>query len=318
MQFVDTSAYNNVAWPAYAAWSSMVALKSSEGIGFADPAYASHRAGALAAGISSILHYHFARPDLGNDPIAEANWQFQTVGAIQPGDLIVLDFEVQDARATADWAYQFLAQQQRNYGKLPVIYASDAYIRARLQDSRLAQFGLWLADWTYDPTARPPCPPPWSSYIGLQYTDQATNIPGIVGTVDADVFLGQLGGQMIPLGWHDDGTTLTAPNGHKAVHGFRSYVLGNSWATDNVPLEEEHSAPGQPGTWQTFAYTALEWDAQNGVRPAPLGQKYLAALQSPVQAANIIQAAALVRSLGDSLTSLSSTAQSALTLLSGH
>jgi hypothetical protein len=49
------------------------------------------------------------------------------------------------------------------------------------------------------------------------------------------------GGPMagIPAGWHDDGTTLTAPNGHKVVLGFRQYILNNYWDPQNQPLEDE-------------------------------------------------------------------------------
>ncbi|HET8905962.1 MAG TPA: peptidoglycan recognition family protein [Ktedonobacterales bacterium] len=56
----------------------------------------------------------------------------------------------------------------------------------------------------------------------------------------------------VPANWHDDGTTLTAPNGHKVVLGFRQYVMGREWAPENQPLEDEH------GVAQT------EWHAQLG------------------------------------------------------
>jgi len=191
MQFADISGFQpNIDWHAYRQWSNVVAMKTSEGVGFTDPTFSAHRAGAIAAGIGTILYYHFARPDLGNDPVAEANYQQSVVGAIRENDIIVLDYEVSDARANADWAYRFLAQQALNYGKLPAIYASDAYIRERLQDSRLAQYPLWLAYWTYDAAMRPQCPPPWQSCLALQYTDRAANVPGVPGTVDANIFLG--------------------------------------------------------------------------------------------------------------------------------
>lgn len=280
-QFIDISSYNTVSWTAYSAWSSMVAIKSSEGVGFIDSAFSSHRAGALAVGINSIWYYHFSKPDLGNDPIAEANWQYYVVGAIRPQDRIVLDFEVSDPRATSDWAHRFLAQQEANYGgQLPVIYASTSYILARLQDPMLARFPLWLADWTHDPSARPLCPSPWKSYSAIQYTDQATGIPGIAEAVDADVLLE--GGVMNvpPVGWTYNATTgiLTAPGGHTVRLGNAKFVLmwPGGWNPANIPLEEEHGIAGG-ATAQVFRDCMLGWNPKDNVHIAPLGQQYLAA-----------------------------------------
>lgn len=197
-QFVDISQFNpeQIDWQAYKAWSaqgdgiSRVAMRSSYGVGYTDQHFSAYRAGALAAGIDSILYYHYSYPQY-NSAAAEANWQHQVVGDVRPQDLFVLDFEENVSQATADWAYQWLAQQEANYsGKLPALYASDAYIRARLQDSRLARYGLWLADWQYSPDERPACPSPWSMYAFVQYSDRQTNIPGIAGQIDADIFLG--------------------------------------------------------------------------------------------------------------------------------
>lgn len=87
----------------------------------------------------------------------------------------------------------------------------------------------------------------------------------------------------IPAGWHDDGTTLTAPNGVQVVHGFRDYVLSHSWDSANIPLEVEHSrAPledsnptlGQ-GTCQTFRTTLLEYTHDKGVFVAWVGQELM-------------------------------------------
>lgn len=64
-----------------------------------------------------------------------------------------------------------------------------------------------------------------------------------------------------PAGWHDDGTTLTAPNGHKVIRGFRQRILGDlNWNPANQPQEEEyhtdqvllHNASVGPGQRQTF------------------------------------------------------------------
>jgi len=87
----------------------------------------------------------------------------------------------------------------------------------------------------------------------------------------------------IPAGWRDDGTTLTAPNGHKVVKGFREYILTHAWDANNLPLEDEHSQnpleENNPalggGTQQIFLWTTLEWDPQRGVQIMHTGKELL-------------------------------------------
>ena len=86
-----------------------------------------------------------------------------------------------------------------------------------------------------------------------------------------------------PEGWHDDGHTLTAPNGVKVVLGFRQWVLEHSWPAWDVPLEEEQglnpleeSNPSLgAGTQQVFRATVLEWTPSRGVFVAWVGQELL-------------------------------------------
>ncbi len=90
---------------------------------------------------------------------------------------------------------------------------------------------------------------------------------------------------LIPAGWLDDGTTLTAPNGHRVVLGFRRYVLTRNWEADNLPLQEENGrsplenanpSPGA-GTQQIFIRTMLEWTPRRGVFEAGMGAELLQA-----------------------------------------
>ncbi len=88
----------------------------------------------------------------------------------------------------------------------------------------------------------------------------------------------------IPTGWKDDGKTLTAPNGHVVVLGFRDYVLAHNWPADDVPLESEHGVeslewqtPGAGGgSRQVFARSALRWSTGAGVGEIALGPELLA------------------------------------------
>ena len=89
------------------------------------------------------------------------------------------------------------------------------------------------------------------------------------------------GGSMVPTGWHDDGTTLTAPNGVKVVHGFRDYVLAHNWDAANEPvmaefgtslLEASNPSLGG-GSQQLFRWSMLGYTTQRGVFFEWLGQE---------------------------------------------
>lgn len=90
---------------------------------------------------------------------------------------------------------------------------------------------------------------------------------------------------IIPQGWHDDGKTLTAPNGITVRDGFRALILANgaTWGKDNWPVEEEHEAkpleysnPGLGnGTQQLFRLGMLGWNNGRGVFVEYVGQEFL-------------------------------------------
>jgi len=196
-QFADISVFQpaDIDWQAYRTWSARgdgiarVSIRSSYGTGYTDKHFGTYRAAALTTNIETIVYYHYAYPQY-NKPEDEADWQHQVVGVIRPTDVIMLDFEENVSAATAAWAYAWLARQEQNYGgALPTIYASDAYIKQRLQDSRLKKYPLTLAFWSYSTDTRPPCPLPWSQYTYLQYSDHET-VPGISTPVDANLYLG--------------------------------------------------------------------------------------------------------------------------------
>ncbi|HLZ24408.1 MAG TPA: hypothetical protein VKQ30_20025 [Ktedonobacterales bacterium] len=80
------------------------------------------------------------------------------------------------------------------------------------------------------------------------------------------------GGPMVPNGWHDDGATLTAPNGKLVVHGFRDFVLNypGGWDAANQPCAPELGGvtPANPvdpkgcgGSVQYFYNSLLVWQS---------------------------------------------------------
>jgi N-acetyl-anhydromuramyl-L-alanine amidase AmpD len=107
------------------------------------------------------------------------------------------------------------------------------------------------------------------------------------------------GSSMIPSGWTDDGTILTAPNGQKVVMGFRDYILKNNWDANNWPLlpsagltPVEVSDPALGGgSLQPFRMGALAWTAGRGVYIVWIGQEYIKLYQLWIAAETDLKAA---------------------------
>lgn len=78
---------------------------------------------------------------------------------------------------------------------------------------------------------------------------------------------------VVPSGWHDDGATLTAPNGVPVVLGFRQYILNRLWDPANVPLAKEfypahvelHDQALGSGSLQIFRDSVLVYTQEGGV-----------------------------------------------------
>src|SRR5712672_54628 len=298
-QFVDISQFQgNIDWQTYKAWSkqgdgvSRVAMRSSYGVGYIDAHFNTYRLGALAAGIDQIIYYHYAYPSL-NNPVAEANSQCAIVGSMRPQDMVILDFEENVNQATSAWALSWLGQQEANYGKLPGLYASSAYIMQRLQDSRLARYPLWLANWQFTPDERPTVPAPWTSYEFVQYSDKA-NVPG-VGIVDADIFLGieqpkpevpvtiDLTNGAVANFFKGDSKTWTCIQTSFTLHGeilaFYQGFGGNSLCGLThlgLPLSNEIPVPNHPGVVnQEFERGAVRFDPDHVIdNPPGAGRVY--------------------------------------------
>ncbi len=94
-------------------------------------------------------------------------------------------------------------------------------------------------------------------------------------------------GTGVPAGWHDDGTTLVAPNSVHIMHGFRTWVLSHDWDANNwplgpefgrQPLEDSNPSLGG-GTQMIFRLTMLGFSQQKGVFQEWIGQELLHARQ---------------------------------------
>ena len=137
----------------------LVAIKATEGTSYVNPL---HRGYSLRAGLEhvGVVHYHFARPDVGNRPADEAEhflrWALPLAG---PRDYLLLDLEratPQGYRHDPEWSQAFDRYVIDHSRFNTILYANK---------STLQQSDNWLvnllkrvhdADWSNDPDYAPP------------------------------------------------------------------------------------------------------------------------------------------------------------------
>ena len=201
----DVSKYQGaVDFGAVARAGHMFAVvKATEGVGYTSPTFAAQRAGAHAAGLVVGL-YHFGRFGPG-----EAAYFLSVIGALQPGEFLVLDQEVPSSIA---WCKAWLDAVFAATGVRPLIYMNQSAstgLGMGNWSAVAASYGLWLA--RYDNSQAQPSVPYWGAPAMKQFTDRAS-VPGVSGTCDLNVFYGsrdqllaygQPGGGDVPLTQQD-------------------------------------------------------------------------------------------------------------------
>jgi lysozyme len=162
--------------------------KATEGLTYTDPQFAYNWRNMQAVGLVRGA-YHFCHP--GEDPIAQANFFYNTV---QPtsGDLQMTgDIEVNDGQSVSQiqsWGIQFARQIQALTGRPGIIYTYYYFWVDDCGDPNgNLNCPLWIA--TYGPS--PLVPHAWSTWSFWQYTDTG-RCPGISGNVDLDYFNGSM------------------------------------------------------------------------------------------------------------------------------
>lgn len=190
---IDVSVYQKpVDWKAVrAAGASFAAAKCSEGVGYVDPTWSTNWAGMADASLAR-LGYHYARPDLNNAAIAEADWFLHCLGTPHPSDIAALDIEVEAPSVdVAAWCQTWLQHVEQVLGFRPLIYTDLEYAQRHFaQTPSLAHWPLWLALYS---DALPRSVPPWPEVTLWQRT-AAAHWPGVAGAVDEDIVARDLAG----------------------------------------------------------------------------------------------------------------------------
>ncbi len=265
---IDVSQWQgSIDWQAVkGAGITRAVAKATEGIGFTDPNFHANWQAMAAAGMPRGA-YHFARPDTGNDPIAEADW-FLSVVQLAPGDWLADDYEVVGGGAA--WNLAFLGRIKVQTGISSLFYSNySGCSRVASGGAAMAAYALWLA-YPGTPGSPPQVPPPWSSIALWQYG--TGTIPGISGRVDEDTPLSLFGGTLGQMGMtgttHSEDSNLSilahptelnrfdvlviASDGLNVIHGWgTSDALRNGTA----PWQNWGGPPGG-GTWAAGSLSA--------------------------------------------------------------
>ena len=165
-------------------------IKATEGVGYVDPAcdklYQKAKKSGKLLGV-----YHFARPDLNNSAIAEADWFIKNIQGYLREAILVLDWE-SGYLGNVAWAKAFLDRVKEKTGIKAILYASRSPINSFDWSSVAnADYGLWVAD--YGANTGSECNKPvvkwWPFYILWQYTSKG-RVAGYNGNVDLNNFYG--------------------------------------------------------------------------------------------------------------------------------
>lgn len=171
-------------------------IKATEGVGYVDPACDTLYQRAKRAG-KLLGVYHYARPNLGNSAVSEANWFVNNIKGYLNEAILVLDWEEGDLGNVA-WAKAFLDRVKELTGIKPIIYMSASPMRSYNWKPVVdADYGLWVANYGSN-NGQPqesvfnnyPLKY-WSFYALWQYTSRG-RVSGYNGDVDMNLFSGDV------------------------------------------------------------------------------------------------------------------------------
>lgn len=129
---------------------TIIALKASEGNFHVDRDHAQRTLKAHDRHLS-VVHYHFARPEKGQDPIGDA---INFVRVVRPHfndyDYLCCDIE-EMARGgqlnTAEWVEAFCTRVHRELGHYPVVYCGESFGREFLRTLKVPGERYWVAKY---------------------------------------------------------------------------------------------------------------------------------------------------------------------------
>lgn len=174
--------------------TDFVICKATEGVGYTDKYCDKLYQQAKKLG-KKLGVYHFARPDLGNTAIAEADYFVKETLGYHKEAILVLDWERGNLK-NVTWAKQWLDRVYEKTGVKPLIYMSASVMRSADWSSVVkADYGLWVANYgsnngTAQESVFNKYPLKyWSFYALWQYTSVG-RLSGYNGNLDLNYFSG--------------------------------------------------------------------------------------------------------------------------------
>lgn len=179
---IDISHHNkNMKDPVQIKTFDFVIMKASEGATYRDPAL-SYYMNILEDGKAVTGFYHFARPENGNSPQAEAENFLRTIRNYKPPFILALDVEAGalNYKDLDNWTCDWCKYVYKSTGIKPMIYCSEAECK---RFKKCAEFscGLWVAKWSNNRPSSAKIKP-WKIWAIWQYSDK-----GIVSGVRTDL-----------------------------------------------------------------------------------------------------------------------------------
>lgn len=161
---------------------SFILVKATEGCGYVDPTCdAKYQLNKQAGKLLGV--YHYARPDLGNTPEAEAQYFVDNIRGYIGEAIMVLDWESAN-KWDVNWAKRWLDKVKDLTGIKPMIYMSSSVTFAYDWSSVVAgDYGLWVANYGNNDGTNHGCP--GVGYWGIVAMHQYTSNP-----LDKDEFFG--------------------------------------------------------------------------------------------------------------------------------
>ena len=174
-----------------------ILVKATEGCGYVDPTCdAKYQLNKQAGKLLGV--YHYARPDLGNTPEAEAQYFVDNIRGYIGEAIMVLDWESVN-KWDVNWAKRWLDKVKELTSIKPVIYMSSSVTFAYDWSSVVAgDYGLWVANYGNNDGTNHGCPD--VGYWGVVAMHQYTSNP-----IDKDEFFGDADA------WHSYAGNGSAP-----------------------------------------------------------------------------------------------------------
>ena len=178
-----------------------VIARASYGVGYTDAQFPRNRIELRRTGTPHGF-YHYAYPEY-NAPEKEADWFISVIGDLDENEFLALDFEEKYTGNKDTWCRLFLDRIGWHLnGYKPLLYINESTMSGNDWTQVIqANYGLWLALW--DGTQNVPASK-WPVVSFKQYTDK-TNVGGIEGNVDGDIFFGDIA-TLNKYGYHKPST----------------------------------------------------------------------------------------------------------------